>query len=92
MRRLILGAALVLAACGQTTTDGLAGANRCVDVPPVLVDAISAGLKFPGVAIRDAKAVKSDDFEQAWFVSADLEGDGVNLDGPGDIATWVTND
>ncbi len=55
------------------------------------MDAISSGLKIGGGGtIRGAQAVRSTDFERVWFVSADLQGSG--LEGKTDIATWATND
>jgi len=85
--------ALIVAGCsnsgggeGDRTTN-----NRCQPAPAVLVNAISSSLTITGGgSMRSANAVKSADFEKVWFVSADLEGSG--LEGGGDIATWATND
>ena len=84
----------VLVACGSPSALPTSpavrppGATRCENADTVLVSAINTGLD-PGVEIRDANAlqVRSDDFEQAYFVSSDLAGPG--LEGPDDIATWV---
>ncbi len=63
--------------------------SRCVPVAPAVVRAISQGLTISGGGgIRGAKAVKSRDFSNVYFVSARLIGPG--LDGS-DTATWATN-
>lgn len=64
--------------------------SRCRKVPTAVVDAISTGLEVEGGGkLRGARAVRSDDFERAYFVSADIQGPG--LEGSDDIATWTTN-
>lgn len=40
-------------------------------------------------SVRNAAAVKSNDYENAYFISADIQGPG--LEGPDDVATFVTN-
>jgi hypothetical protein len=90
MRRgtlVIVGCALLLAACGGSSAKQ---EERCLDVPLGIVGAIAAGIDFTTSAEpRGAQAVKSGDFETVWFVAADLEGPG--LDGEGDIGVWATN-
>jgi hypothetical protein len=68
-----------------------AATSRCETPSPQLVAAISDGLTITGGgSLRGAQAVRSADFEKVWFVSADLEGSG--LEGDDEIATWSTND
>lgn len=92
IRRMILAgsaAVVALAACGGGDDSG-GTSSRCETPSTVLVSAISEGLNIEGGgSIRRAAAVKSTDFEKVWFVSADLEGAG--LEGSDDIATWATN-
>lgn len=65
--------------------------SRCVPAPEPLVAAISDGLDIAGGgSIEHVQAVKSDDFEQAWFIAGDLQGASLNQAGP--IAVWVTNE
>jgi len=59
-------------------------------VPPALVRGIATGLEVQGGGkLRNAWAVKSEDFESVYFVSADVQGPG--LEGDDDLATWGTN-
>lgn len=61
---------------------------NCLTVDQSTIDAITAGLQ--GVTISTAAAYRSDDYEQVYFVAADLAGDGIN---PGDaVALFATND
>ena len=61
---------------------------RCLDVPPAVLDRISAGLTISGAGgLGRASAVQSSDYESVYFVSAELEGPGID----GEIATWATN-
>jgi hypothetical protein len=62
--------------------------SRCQEAQPALVSAISTGLDT-GLSLRNAKVVKSNDFDNAYFFAADLQGSG--LEGPSDVALWVTN-
>lgn len=84
--------ALVLAGCGGTaapTTGGGGAASRCVSVPAALVTAISSGLSVAGGgSLEDAAAVKSADYENAYFVSARITGEGIPSD---TVGTWSTN-
>jgi hypothetical protein len=64
--------------------------SLCEKVPKSLVRAIESGLTVQGGGqLKGAKAVKSNDFESVYYVSAELQGPG--LEGSGDIATWATN-
>jgi hypothetical protein len=88
--------ALALAGCGgpggelgsAPAATPTAAQTRCRPASAGLVTALSTGLNA-GVTLRKAFLVRSADFEQAYFVSGDLEGPG--LDGE-QIATWVTNE
>ncbi|MEX1014381.1 MAG: hypothetical protein WDZ80_04440 [Candidatus Paceibacterota bacterium] len=64
-------------------------ASRCLGVPAETLSWIKSGLKDDNITLRSAQAVRSDDFEKVYFVSADLQG--LGLEGPGDIATFAAN-
>jgi hypothetical protein len=68
---------------------GVEDGGSCQDVSATKVTQISEGLISFGSEITNAQAVKSNDFDNAYFISAELEGPGV--EGSGDIATWVSN-
>ena len=60
-------------------------------VDDALVSTIGEELTVDGGgSLRNAQAVRSSNFEQARFVTADIEGRG--LEGREDIGIWVTND
>lgn len=64
--------------------------ERCEDVHENAVAWIVSGLNPDlGIALRGVQAVRSDDFEQVWFVAADIEGPG--YDGDDQIAVWAMN-
>ena len=64
--------------------------SRCLPVPKALVRGIEEGLTVEGGGtLRNAKAVKSEDFKNVYYVSADIQGPG--LEGDDDIGTWATN-
>jgi hypothetical protein len=63
--------------------------NRCENAPEFIVQRLEYGLNTDGVTLRDVKTVKSNDFESVYFISADLQGPG--LEGENDIATFSTN-
>jgi len=63
---------------------------RCEPVAREVVSGITEGLTVQGGgSLQNAQAVKSNDFEDVWFVAADLEGAG--LDRTDDIGVWATN-
>jgi hypothetical protein len=62
--------------------------TACQDVPEPIAKSILSTLD-KGVTLGPTKAVKSSDFSEVYFISADLEGDG--LTGKDDIATFATN-
>lgn len=59
----------------------------CKRVPADVVAGIQEGITTRGVKLRNAWAVHSDDLENAWYISGDLQGPG--LEGADDIATWA---
>jgi len=64
--------------------------NRCEGVPQTVISNIESGLKINGCgSLRNAKAVKSNDFSSVYFVSANLKGDG--LEDNDNIATFAVN-
>lgn len=85
-----------LTAGGDTETSGggdteIAGDDRCLPVPKALTDALEDGLRKKGkdtgiepTGIGKGAAVKSDDFEKVFYVSAPIEG-------PDQVGTWATN-
>jgi len=75
----------------EPTAEPTEEASRCEPVDDVLFRAISDGLTISGGggSLRNAQAVKSDDYEEVWFVAADLQGK--NLEGSDDIGIWATN-
>lgn len=64
--------------------------GRCEPVAREVAAGIAEGLTVQGGgSLRNVQAVKSNDFNDVWFVAADLEGAG--LDGTDDIGVWATN-
>jgi hypothetical protein len=99
---LALGVALTASACGGNdnnakrqrffvaTVAPTTRHPRCLNVPPTVITSIRSRLTAQGrPSLRYAQAVKSADFESAYFVSADIQA--VGLDGSDDVATWATN-
>lgn len=64
-------------------------ASRCEDVPAVIISGYESGFNTKGLTLRNAKAVESKDFASAYFVSADIQGAG--LESNEDIATFFTD-
>ena len=92
----VVAVALVLlaSACGggggQEPSTDEGGEAHCQNVPKAVVKAIRTGLTVEGGgSLRSVQAVKSKDFKSVYFVSADIEGPG--LEGTDDVATWATN-
>jgi hypothetical protein len=78
------------APAGETTTEEATASDRCRNVPPGLVQAIETGLTVTGGGtLTNAKAVKSDDFKRVYFISADIEGSGMEGANSDDIGTWA---
>jgi len=65
-----------------------AESTRCIPADTSLTTPIANKLTVEGGRIDYGRAVKSDDFENMYFVSAELEGTG--LEGRDDVATWAT--
>jgi hypothetical protein len=72
-----------------TAAPATQASDRCEAVSGVLVAAIKAGLTVTGGTLRNAKAVRSKDFEKVWMVAADIQGSG--MEGSEDIGVWATN-
>jgi hypothetical protein len=74
----------------ETTAAPTTAPSRCLDVPRALVDGIETGLTVTGGgSLRNARAVKSQDFAKVYMVAADIQGSG--MEGPSDIGVWATN-
>ena len=64
--------------------------SRCEDAALIAAEGISFGLTVSGGgSLRDAMAVKSNDYVNAFFIAAEIDGPG--LEGEGDIGVWVSN-
>ncbi len=65
--------------------------ERCLDVSDYVQGAFIEGLtEGTGATLRGFQAVRSNDFQELYFVAAELEGPG--LDGDDEIGVWATND
>jgi len=74
----------------RSTTTQAQEPNRCVTVPSALVAAIEEGLTVSGGGtLRNARAVKSNDFEKVYMVAADIQGAG--MEGNEQVGVWATN-
>jgi hypothetical protein len=66
------------------------GGNRCLRVPNALKRGIATGLTVEGGGrLGKAAAVRSNDFERVFYVSADILGAGIE-EGEA-VGTWATN-
>ncbi len=71
-----------------TTMHGtLPAPPRCQVIDPATVEAIASGSKLPGYRFDHARAVKSNDFERIYFISAEVTGPGR----PNAVGTWASN-
>jgi hypothetical protein len=61
--------------------------DRCLDVPQNLVNDMATGLAVRGGRLLNAQAVRSKDFKRVYFISAEIDGPG--LEGSGEIGTWA---
>jgi hypothetical protein len=67
---------------------GGAGVRGCKDVRKGLVAAVGTGLTVQGGGtLRQAQAVKSGYFDAVYFVTAEIQGAG--LEGSDDVGTWA---
>jgi hypothetical protein len=100
---LLQASALVLALSGciegplvsadtDRDNDGVADdleSARCAPASSQLLSAIEKGLTVSGGgSLSNGQIVRSDDFEQLFFVAAHIEGAGIS----DDIGAWATND
>lgn len=84
---------MVAVACAPPNGEQASEASDfdCVNVPSHKIDQIEAGLTVQGGgSLRSAEAVRSEAHRSVYFVSADLEGPG--LEGPGHLATWAVTE
>lgn len=70
-------------------TDDSSTSNRsaCLVVSVEKRQAISDGLES-GLSIRNARAVRSDDYERVYMIAAQVHGPGID----GEIGVWASND
>lgn len=87
---------IVLAGCGGSGSAESGGApatteaSRCLPVAAEVVEAIATGLTVTGGGtLRSARAVRSADYVRIYFVSAEIDGSG--MDGDGEVGTWALN-
>jgi hypothetical protein len=101
MRRACGSIVLVIAhgltACGGDDDDGeptetapvtAAAGSPCEPASSDVMTPIGNKLMPEGVRASDGRYVRSEDYERMYFVSAELDGPG--LEGGGDVATWAT--
>lgn len=65
---------------------------RCESVQPELIKIIESGLTVGGggkLETASASAVKSNSFKNVYFISAEIQGSG--MEGQGEIGLWSTN-
>ena len=94
---LLLVIALALTACGGDDDAGdtatvpvtAAAASACEPATSDVMTPIGNKLMPEGVRASNGRFVRSDDHERMYFVSAELDGPG--LEGQGDVATWATS-
>ena len=63
--------------------------SHCENATDYIIQKIESGLNTKDIFLRNAKIIKSNDFESVYFISADLQGAG--LEEGLDIATFATN-
>jgi hypothetical protein len=63
--------------------------ERCVNVPSDKLEALESGLNLSGGSLRDGWAVKSRDFNNVYFIAAEIDGPGI--EGDGDVGLWASN-
>ena len=63
--------------------------TRCIAAPNLVVGSLQEGFNTAGLTLRNAYSVKSNDFSKVYFISADIQGEG--LEGENDIVTLATN-
>ena len=90
----VLVAALAVAGCGgdddESASPPAAPANlRCEAATSALMTPLASSLKNERDRLRNGWVVKSGDHEDIYFISAELDGPG--LQNPGDVVTFATN-
>ena len=81
-------AILATVAIAVTSIHGtLPASPRCQVIDPALVETIASGSKIPGYRLDHARAVKSNDFERIYFISAEVSGPGLQKA----VGTWASN-
>jgi len=80
----------VLAGCGGDDDEASSppADSRCEAATSALMTPLDNGLKNERDSLDNGQVVKSRDHSDIYFVSAELDGPG--LDDPGDVATWAT--
>lgn len=63
--------------------------SRCRNVSSAVIESAAQGINTDDVTIKSHNAIKSDDFDDVFFVAVELDGPG--LEGDGDIAVLSTN-
>ena len=64
--------------------------GRCESVAPEVAEGIASGLTVSGGgSLRAIQAVRSADYEQVWFVGAEIQGPG--MEGGGEVAVFAVN-
>lgn len=64
--------------------------SRCYSAPQELTQVLETGLTAQGSeSLRNAYAVRSNDYENVWFVAADIQAPG--LEESKDVGVWATN-
>lgn len=72
----------------QQTEQEVTKEDRCLDVPSNALSRIEIGLTADDLSLRNAKAVRSNDFEKVYFVSAYIQSESLP---EADIATFSMN-
>lgn len=74
---------------GAESSEQVVAELKCETVSDTLTRNIQEGANTVGVTLRNAKAVRSNSFESVYFITADLQGPG--LEGSTDLVTFATN-
>lgn len=64
---------------------------NCTLVSPAMMELLIGGLTIDGATLvkKTARMIKSDDFQNIYFIAAEIYGKG--MEGKGDIGLWATN-
>ena len=66
--------------------------SACVNVQPDMVENIASGLSIGGggtLVKTSARAIKSNDFKNIYFIAAEIQGQG--MESKGEIGLWASN-